>query len=105
MNVLLPLQVTNGRLAYSPNPSMTIDAFIELLLSTPCGGCSADPEFGFIFNNLKFGIFNEKKESFMTHRHKTTQPQDSMTKSFRELQNLNTFAVDLKKPSNNTRTD
>ena len=39
MNVLLPLQVTNGRLAYSPNPSMTIDAFIELLLSTPCGGC------------------------------------------------------------------
>ena len=70
MNVLLPLQVTNGRLAYSPNPSMTIDAFIELLLSTPCGGCSADPEFGFIFNNLKFEIFN------------TTQPQDSMTKKF-----------------------
>ena len=61
MNVLLPLQVTNGRLAYSPNPSMTIAAFLELLLSTPCGGCSADPEFGFIFNNLTFEILNSNE--------------------------------------------
>ena len=76
MNVLLPLQVTNGRLAYSPNPSMTIDAFIELLLSTPCGGCSADPEFGFIFNNLKFEIFNEKEGVIYD-----SSPQDEYTTS------------------------
>lgn len=98
MNVLLPLQVTNGRLAYSPNPSMTIDAFIELLLSTPCGGCSADPEFGFIFNNLKFEIFNEKEGVIYD-----SSPQDDSTSRLYDKKvsgnskNLNTFAVDLKK--------
>ena len=98
MNVLLPLQVTSGRLAYSPNPSMTIDAFIELLLSTPCGGCSADPEFGFIFNNLKFEIFNEKEGVIYD-----SSPQDDSTSRLYDKKvsgnskNLNMFAVDLKK--------
>ena len=98
MSVLLPLQVTDGRLAGSPNPQPAIDAFIELLLSTPCGGCVADPEFGFIFNNLKFEIFNEKEGVIYD-----SAPQDGPyarlydKKVSGNSQNINTFAVDLKK--------
>ena len=98
MSVLLPLQVTGGRLAGSPNPQPAIDAFIELLLSTPCGGCVADPEFGFIFNNLKFEIFNEKEGVIYD-----SAPQDGPyarlydKKVSGNSQNINTFAVDLKK--------
>ncbi len=98
MNVLLPLQVTNGRLAYASKSQMAIDAFIELLLSTPCGGCGADPEFGFIFNNLKFEIFNEKEGVIYD-----SSPQDNSNSKLYDKKvsgnskNLNTFAVDLKK--------
>ena len=98
MNVLLPLQVTNGRLAYVSKSQTAIDAFIELLLSTPCGGCRADPEFGFIFNNLKFEIFNEKEGVIYD-----SLPQDNSNSKLYDKKvsgnskNLNTFAVDLKK--------
>lgn len=61
MNVLLPLEITNGRLTSAIQPQIAVNAFIELLLSTPCGSSVADPQFGFIFNNLKFEIFNEKE--------------------------------------------
>ena len=98
MNVLLPLQVTNGRLAYISKSQTAIDAFIELLLSTPCGGCGADPEFGFIFYNLKFEIFNEKEGVIYD-----SSPQDNSNSKLYDKKvsgnskNLNTFAVDLKK--------
>ena len=98
MNVLLPLQVTNGRLAYVSKSQTAIDAFIELLLSTPWGGCGADPEFGFIFNNLKFEIFNEKEGVIYD-----SLPQDNSNSKLYDKKvsgnskNLNTFAIDLKK--------
>ena len=98
MNVLLPLQVTNGRLAYSPNPSMTIDAFIGLLLGAPGGGCSGGPEGGCVVGKLRFGKINEKEGVIYD-----LSPQDDSTSRLYDKKvsgnskNLNTFAVDLKK--------
>lgn len=98
MNVLLPLQVMDGRLISSSEPQLAINTFIELLLSTPRGGCVADPKFGFVFNNLKFEIFNEKEGVIYD-----SAPQDSpYTKLYEKKvsgnsQNINTFAVDLKR--------
>ena len=61
MSILLPLQIEKGQLTQAKNPKEAIDAFIELLLTTPCQSCVADRQFGFIFNNLKFEIFNENE--------------------------------------------
>ena len=98
MNVLLPLQITNGRLTSATQPQIAINAFIELLLSTPCGSCVADPEFGFIFNNLKFEIFNEKEGViYDSAPQESPHPNLYDKKISGNSKNINTFAIDLKK--------
>lgn len=98
MNVLLPLQITNGRLTSAAQPQIAINAFIELLLSTPCGSCVADPEFGFIFNNLKFEIFNEKEGViYDSAPQESPHPNLYDKKISGNSKNINTFAIDLKK--------
>lgn len=98
MNVLLPLEITNGRLTSTTQPQIAVNAFIELLLSTPCGSSVADPQFGFIFNNLKFEIFNEKEGVIYD-----STPQESPYPNLYDKKisgnskNINTFAIDLKK--------
>ena len=42
MSILLPLQIEKGQLTQAKNPKEAIDAFIELLLTTPCQSCVAD---------------------------------------------------------------
>ena len=39
----------------------SIDASITLILSTPLFSTPADPQFGFVFNNLRFEMFNENE--------------------------------------------
>lgn len=98
MNVLLPLEITNGRLTSATQPQIAVNAFIELLLSTPCGSSVADPQFGFIFNNLKFEIFNEKEGVIYD-----STPQESPYPNLYDKKisgnskNINTFAIDFKK--------
>lgn len=58
----------------------------------------ADPQFGFIFNNLKFEIFNEKEGVIYD-----STPQESPSPNLYDKKisgnskNINTFAIDLKK--------
>ena len=63
MNILIPLSLANGRLGRTERLKQSIDSFIELLLTTPRNGCVSDPKFGFLFNNLRFEIFDEKDGS------------------------------------------
>ena len=78
------------------NPKEAIDAFIELLLTTPCQSCVADRQFGFIFNNLKFEIFNENEGVIYNS---ATEEEDLRLydkKISGSSKSVNTFAIELK---------
>lgn len=61
MSILLPLQVVNGGVVRTQKLKLAVDAFLDLLLTTACRSCMSDPQFGFVFNNLRFEIFNENE--------------------------------------------
>lgn len=58
-NIALPLRITNSGLAKEKSLKRSIDASIDLLLTTRLFSSPADPSFGFVFNNVRFEIFNE----------------------------------------------
>ena len=96
MSILLPLQIEKGQLTQAKNPKEAIDAFIELLLTTPCQSCVADRQFGFIFNNLKFEIFNENEGVIYNS---ATEEEDLRLydkKISGSSKSVNTFAIELK---------
>lgn len=102
MSISIPIfvDIKNGCLGRCDSIKESIDSFIELLLSTPCNGCVADPYFGFIFINLKFEIFNENdgvvnidnKEQLESIAEKALYEKKISGSS----KNLNTFASELK---------
>ena len=96
MSILLPLQIEKGQLTQAKNPKEAIDAFIELLLTTPCQSCVADRQFGFIFNNLKFEIFNENEGVIYNS---ATEEEDLRLydkKISGSSKSVNTFAIELR---------
>ena len=96
MSILLPLHIETGQLTQAKNPKEAIDAFIELLLTTPCQSCVADRQFGFIFNNLKFEIFNENEGVIYNS---ATEEEDLRLydkKISGSSKSVNTFAIELK---------
>lgn len=98
MSILLPLQVRDGKLVQASDVKAAVDAFIELLLTTPCGSCMSDPQFGFIFNNLKFEIFNENEGVIYDSEEKNGATSDLYSKKVSGTsKSINTFAIELKR--------
>lgn len=60
-NISLPLNVGSKGLSREEKMKKSIDASITLILSTPLFSTPADPQFGFVFNNLRFEMFNENE--------------------------------------------
>lgn len=60
-SIAIPLRIVKGGLARTDTAKQAIDNSLALLLSTPCNSSAADPEYGFIFNNLRFEILNENE--------------------------------------------
>ena len=58
-NLSIPLQITDKGFLREESMDRSIQESILMLLQTPYFGCAADPEYGFIFKNLRFEIFNE----------------------------------------------
>ena len=81
------------------NPRRAIDSALTLLMTTHCGSCVADPEYGFIFNNLRFEIFDEA-EGVVYDSAGTGKSQGLKgiyeKKISGSSKNLNTFAAELK---------
>lgn len=100
MNIELPLMIDKSGLSRNQNVKQSIDSFISLLLNTPCYACAADPQFGFIFNNLRFEIFNENEgvvyNSEGTPNSGDLQQNLYLKKISGSSKNLNTFAAELK---------
>ncbi|MEG1659117.1 MAG: hypothetical protein RR304_00880 [Bacteroides sp.] len=98
MNIRLPLTIKNGRLSQVKDLKESIDAFMELMLCTPRHSCPSDSSFGFVFNNLRFEIFNEE-EGVVFNSDQSEYTENNSTLYEKKLsgssQNLNTFAFEL----------
>lgn len=94
MSVQIPLKIKKGALSRTLDRKEAIDSHIELLLTTPEGACVSDPEFGFIFNNLRFEIFDENEGVILnSDKEHSALYEKKISGSSR---NVNTFAVELK---------
>lgn len=61
MNLAIPIQINSKGFVREERLNTSIDESLALLMSTPCFSSAADPQYGFIFNNLRFEIFNESE--------------------------------------------
>ena len=90
----IPLQINSGVLATYTDVKESIDAHVELLLTTPVGSCVSDPNFGFIFNNLRFEIFNENEGVVLNADEDSSELYEKKVSG--SSRNVNTFAIELK---------
>ena len=97
-NLLTPLDLTKRGLMRAGNTKEAIDAFLSLLLGSTCGECPIDPQFGFIFNNMRFEIFNEREGTIFNSASTDDEADDQLylKKISGNSKNINTFATDLK---------
>lgn len=98
MSIVLPLNIGEGGLRRTNDIKESVDSFISLLLNTPCNSCVSDPRFGFIFNNLRFEIFNENEG--VVYNSDLSNTGDSLQDLYAKKisgssKNLNTFAAEL----------
>ncbi len=97
-NLVSPLNIVSGNISLTDNIKESINSFLEILLTTALGDCCIDPEFGFIFNNMRFEIFNEREGTIYNSTTTEGVEEDELyTKKISgNSRNLNTFATDLK---------
>lgn len=100
MNIRLPLNIEHDKLQRIETEKESIDRFLNVLLTSARNTCPSDPEFGFIFNNLKFEIFNEREGVVYNSSDKPELLEDSAGLYKKKIsgssKNLNTFASELK---------
>ena len=97
-NMVSPLKIALGGIARTNSVKESIDAFLEILLTSACGDCCIDPEFGFIFNNMRFEIFNEREGTIFNSSPTEGEVNNEIynKKVSGNSKNINTFATDLK---------
>lgn len=100
MSIAVPLNITSKRLAREENLRKSIDQSLSLLINTPCFSCSADPQYGFIFKNMRFEIINENDGVIFNSTESLSifdGPEGLYSKKITgSSRNLNTFATELK---------
>ena len=98
-SIAIPFRIVKGGLARTEDPKTAIDNALALLMTTHCGSCAADPQYGFIFNNLRFEILNENEGVVYTPRDAVAAARGDLydKKISGSSNNLNTFAAELKK--------
>ena len=100
INIEVPLRLFNGKLKVTNNIVQSIDAFLSLLIMTPLHESIVNREFGFLFNNLRFEIFNENEGVIYNSLSDESQEQFPRDIYDRKIsgssKSLNTFASELK---------
>lgn len=95
-----PLELVKGHLARMSNIKESIDQTLNILITTPLYQTPSDPMFGFVFNNLKFEMFNENEGT--VYNSNTTEDIDYLDKNLYNRKvsgsskSINTFAAELK---------
>ena len=90
----IPLQIKKGALDTYTSEKESIDAYMELLLTTPVGSCVSDPDFGFILNNLRFEKKKKNEGVVLNAEEDHSELYDKKVSG--SSRNVNTFAVELK---------
>ena len=97
-SIAIPLRMEKGGLSRIEDPKEAIDRALSLLMTTPCLSCVADPQYGFVFNNLRFEFFDENEGVVYNSAGKERQLMTGLyeKKVSGSSNNLNTFASELK---------
>ena len=98
-SIRIPLQLTKKGIRVNDKQKEAIDAVIYLIITTERFSTPADPQFGFVFNNLRFEMFNENEGVVYD-----SGDTDSMSniqniydkKISGSSKSINTFAAELK---------
>ena len=95
----IPLQVKKKGFAREKSLKKSLDESLYMLLTTPRYNNISDPEYGFIFNNMRFEIFDEH-EGVIYNSGDTIYDRgikDVYNKKISgSSKNMNTFAAELK---------
>lgn len=104
-SISIPLRIVKGGLARTEDVRKAIDNSLELLMATPCFSSAADPGYGFIFNNLRFEIFDEREGVVYNSSGLLRQFEDAEGLYDKRISgssnNINTFASELKQAIEN----
>ena len=98
-SISIPLLLTPKGLLRNESLKGSIDANVYLIITTERFSTPADPQFGFVFNNLRFEMFNENEGVVFD-----SGDTDSMSniqgaydkKISGSSKSINTFAAELK---------
>ncbi len=100
VNIVSPLYIFRGKIKTTNELVESIDAFLSLLIMTPQNESVAARQFGFLFNNLRFEIFNENEGVIYNSLNDESQEQFPIDIYDRKIsgssKSLNTFASELK---------
>lgn len=96
-----PLSIGQGRLRQTKNTKESIDNALAMLITTPKGSWQVDGDYGFVFNNLRFEIFNENEGVVYDSTDNANFPYGENSQLYEKKvsgssKNLNTFAAELK---------
>ena len=86
----IPLTIENGRLQRTDAIEQSINAYLDLLVGTTRYLTAADPQFGFIFNNLKFENVNEH-EGVVSNKKLSGSSKNMNTYAAELLQTINRY--------------
>jgi len=99
MNIGMPLQLTEKGLQREDSLKRSIDTNLYLIITTERFSTPADPMFGFVFNNLRFEMFNENEGVVFDSGDTETMSniQGAYDKKISgSSKSINTFASELK---------
>ena len=98
-NISIPLQLTPKGLQREEGLKRSIDTNLYLIITTERFSSPADPMFGFVFNNLRFEMFNENEGVVFDSGDTETMSniQGAYDKKISgSSKSINTFASELK---------
>lgn len=98
-HISIPLDLNKNGLVREDSLKKSIDQSIYLLLTTPRYNNISDPDFGFVFNNMRFEIFDEHEG--VIYNSGDTIYENGYTGLYNKKisgssKNINTFASELK---------
>lgn len=98
MNIKIPFSIQKGEIQRDEDRINSINQFIELIVETQMGSFIPDKNFGFIFKNFQFEIFDEQKGTLkLPEKNRQNKEVKYEKKISGSAKNHNTFAYDLKK--------
>jgi len=106
MFIKIPFQINNGTVEIEKDIILSINSFIELIISSTLGSFKPENDFGFIFQNYRFENFDENSGTIMNKKWDkvngreivSTRLDANYTKKISDTsRNSNSFAFELKR--------